>query len=285
MWKLFLRILRDELGFEWGSAAGGAATGAVAGSTFGPVGTVVGGIGGAILGGLSKKKKKEEIYDPYAAQREQYKQYLTGKLGTSTSYSENPEFNIDQPDVEGAAEEAILGKIKGGVNPYKYSSDVTQKYYDATKARQAASFEDERKKTADMYNRLGLVSSTPGLQAQQDISEKQRLSEEELSSKLMYEDIERELYGTNMSEDIYSDYINKGLVLGGTQRQGQQYTQGMSMEDIIRKLAEEQYWSGSMASLLGKNPAERTVSYTPNTASQLLSVLGGTDWGSILSKK
>jgi bacterioferritin (cytochrome b1) len=282
MFKLFIRILRDEKGFEWGSAAAGAATGAATGSTFGPVGTVVGGIGGAILGGLSKKKKKEEIYDPYAAQREQYKQYLTDKLGTSSEYEYNPEFEIDQPEIESAAEEAILGKIQGGVTPYEYSSDITQKYYDATKARQQASFDEEKKSAADMYNRLGLVSSTPGLQAQQNISEKQRLSEEELSSQLMYEDIARELYGTQMAEDIYSDYINKGLTLGETQRESEEYTQNMSMEDLARKIAEEQYWSSSMGTLLGLNPAERTVSYQPNTASQLLSVLQGTDLSSIL---
>ena len=280
--RFLISILKDDRGFEWGGAAGGAASGAMAGSAFGPWGTVIGGVGGAVLGGLAKKKKKEEIYDPYAAQRGQYTNYLTGKLGTSTAYQDNPAFELDQPEVERETEGTILGKLRKPTDFVGANKDITERAYGARKGRLQERFADEQTQLKDMYNRLGLVSSTPGLKAQTDLSSRQGLELEDISAQLSYEDIEREMEAEKLSDVSSQAWTGQGQVLGQRQRGYQGYSQGMSVEDLVRKQQEEKQNADAMARLLGQNPPERTVSYTPNTAANLLSVLQNKDTGGML---
>lgn len=281
--KLLYEIIKDERGFEWGGAAGGAASGAMAGSAFGPWGTVIGGVGGAVLGGLAKKKKKEEIYDPYAAQRNQYTNYLSGKLGTSTPYEYNEDFTLDQPDVEAATEGTILGKLRKPTDYVGASKDITERAYGARKNRLQERFADEQTQLKDMYNSLGLVSSTPGLTAQTNLASRQGLELEDISAQLSYEDIAREMEAQKLADTSSQAWTGQGQVLGARQRGYQRESQQMSIDDLIRKQEEENTYADAMGNLLNQNPAERTVSYTPNTASNLLSVLQNKDTGSALS--
>lgn len=259
MFKFLLKIFKDERGIA--PLVAGAAI-----------------LGGSTLLGSIFGKKKQKVYDPYEALRGQYKTYLGSKLGTKTPYSYNEAFTLDQPEVEKASESTILGKLKSPTAYSGYSKETTDKLYGARKARLSESFEDEMTKTKDMYNRLGLVSSTPGLTAQQDVAESQRLAEDDLSSQLMYEDIARELEAKQYEDQSTQNWSQQGQVLGQLQREAQKFGIQMSEEDIKRILEEEFGWAGQAGSLIGQNPPQ--VYFEDNWATKLGQT--GQDIGSML---
>ena len=272
MFKLLWAILKDKRGFEAGSAAGGALSGAATGSAFGPIGTGVGAVVGGLLGGFSKKKEKEEIYDPYAAQRKQYADYLSGKLGTSTPYEYNPSFDIEQPPVESAAEQTILGRLGNLPTAEEYKGKV-----EASKTQQIANerlrAEAQKEEESNMYNRLGLVSSTPWMTRAGELGEESLGRQKDIETGMDIWGLDYGLNAEKAMSDIGAQWTGLGSVLGGQQVGQQQWGQQMSMSDLERLLSEEMGYSGLMSSMLGQIAPERTVSNTPNTAMQLLGLL------------
>lgn len=251
--RRLLKILKDEgglFGIDDALLIGGAMAG-----------------GGSILGGVFGKNKQKTI-DPYAQLRGQYQKYLGNKLGTTTPYSFNPAFEVQQPDIEKQAEGAISTGLDRGYDSMKSDfSDIYNKYYEARKAKAAENFADEQKATANMYNRLGLVSSTPGLQAQTDLGRKQSLDLNELYADIAREGIGNEMQATALANDIMQQYINQGQQLGQTQRSGQEFAMNMSEADIARMINEEQGYAGLANSLLSGNPPQ--IYFEPNAWSQI----------------
>lgn len=264
MFKLLLKLLKDERGL-FGIDDAVLAGSAIAG-------------GSSLLGGLFGKKK-EKTYDPYAQLRSQYTNYLGGKLGTSTPYEYNDAFTIDQPAIEKQTESAISQGL--GNLPQKRTDifDINQKYGAARKAQLGLQQEEDVKKQKDMYNRLGLVSSTPGLQAETDLRYKQGLDKAAIDAEIAQQGIGQEMDAEKLYQDIANQYISQGQTLGQTQRGSQQYSQQMSESDIARMVAEEQAYSQQANSILGGNPPQ--VTYDPNIWAQLGQT--GTDIGSLLA--
>lgn len=211
----------------------------------------------------------DETVDPYADLREQYKTYLGKKLGTSTPYSYNSAFEITQPNVEKAAEDTILGKLKSGVSNVSDYSEATKKYSDAMKASRNETYAEEAQKTKDMYNRLGLVSSTPGLQAQSDLSRKQATEANLFDSELAYKNLDRTLQAQGLDITELNNILGQARTLGQTQRASQEYTQQASESDIARMANEELSYAQLANSLLGNNSP--TTTYNPSMIEQLLS--------------
>ena len=290
--KLFWQIMKDQGGFDTsnvlkapanyyldqgGSSGGGG--GSSGGSSINLSNLAGAGVMGlsSILGSVLGKNKSE-IYDPYAAIRADVQSYLKGKLGTSTPYEYNPAFNLDQPAVESAAEKSILGYLNKPTSNVSDYSAATKKYSEDTKASMAASYADEMNKTKDMYNRLGLVSSTPGLTAQGDVAESQRLAQNQFDSELMYKNLDRELQAQGMDIGQLSDMLGKANVLGQNQVGRQQYGQQMSMQDILRKVAEASGYSGQAMGLATSE--QPTNILTPNLWQNLSNT--GNDVGSLM---
>lgn len=237
--------------------------------------------GSSLLGGLfGKKKRKEEIYDPYAKLRGQYQEYAGQQLGRQTPYQYKPEFETAQPEVEAEAEKTILGQLREPKKPSAYAEDITGKHYAARTARMGERHQTEQKELQDMYNRLGLVSSTPGLQAATELRTTQGQELEDVSSQLMYEDIQREMQAEMLADQMAQSYLGQAQVLGGAQRGYAQKPMEMSMQDVQRRVQEEQGWAQPVGQILGGTQPERTVTETPNIWSQLAGV--GTDIGSQL---
>jgi len=184
--------------------------------------------------------------------KEKLSENILGKIGQPTEFKKEAGLEVEKPDIESAAEANILGKLQSPTKPSAFSGDITGRHYESLKDRQAKSFEDEQRRSADKYNRLGLASSTPGLQASQDISRDQRLAEEELASGLAYEDIDRELSATKMAEDILAGYTGQAQVLGAQQRGGTEFTLQKSMEDLMRKLSSDSLYGSQALDYLGK---------------------------------
>jgi len=247
MFKLLWEILKDQRGF-WGAVAG------------------------TVLGSkLAKDKGSTDVYDPYADLRKKWQDTTMEGLGKSTSYSQNPAFNIQQPGVEKAAESTILGKLNSPGGNVKDYSAATKQYSDAAKASMQESYDRERVSTNDMYNRLGLVSSTPGLSAIGDVNESQRIAENTMDADLMYKNLDRELSAQGLDVNELNSILGQAGNLGQTQRAGQQYSQGMSMQDIQRQLAEKMGYGAQAASILGQTPPEQT--YNPSFLEQLMGLV------------
>lgn len=226
-------------------------------------------LGSTLLGGLfGKNKKKEEIYDPYAELRAQYKNYISGKLGTSTPYTQNPAFDLEQPPVESAAESTILGKLGNLPTAEEYKGKV-----EASKTQQIARekerAEAQREEESNMYNRLGLVSSTPWMTRAGELGEETLGRQKDIETGMDIYGLDYALNAEKTMSDIGAQWTGLGSVLGGAQRGYQQYGQQMSEQDIERMTQEELSYTQLINALLGQNAPERTVSYTPNTWSNL----------------
>lgn len=221
--------------------------------------------GGALLGGLLGKNKQKTI-DPYAALRGQYQNYLGGKLGTSTPYKYNPAFELPQPDVEKAVESTVMGKLGNLPQMRTDIQDIGNKYYGAQKQQMQTRHADELEATKNMYNRLGLVSSTPGLTAQTNLGRKQGEEFNVLEADIARQGIDQEMRAQAQAEEIANMYLGQGQTLGAAQREYSKYPIAMSQADIERMVNEEQGYAGLAGGLLGNNPPE--TYFQPNFWSQ-----------------
>ena len=145
----------------------------------------------------------------------------------------NKAFEVATPEVEAAAQKKIIEQLNTGYDTSQLKQ-MNENAYQVQKDRLKQSFDKMSADTADRYNRLGLVSSTPGLQAQDEVSNNQMLAERELSSQLEQADYNRRLDAEKLAQNI----IDKAMQLGQTQRQSLQTTLDMSYNDFLRK---EQY--------------------------------------------
>jgi hypothetical protein len=185
------------------------------------------------------KKAQEERGDPPtvvdwtnadAIKKALSSQILGGLNGTS-NYKYNPAFETTQPEVEAAAQKNILGYLNNPTSNVNDYSAATKKYSDATRASMAETYSKEMNDTKDMYNRLGLVSSTPGLTAQGDVSRKQSTEQNLFDSGLMYQNLDRQLQAQGLDVNQMNDYLNQAQVLGQNQRGYQQNAISMSQQD------------------------------------------------------
>jgi hypothetical protein len=228
--------------------------------------------GGALLGGLGGKSKMKTI-DPYAQQRDEYKNYLSGKLGTSTPYTYNEAFTTDQPDIEKQVESTISGKLGNLPQVRTDIQDIGNRYYAAQKTQMEDRFATEQEAQKNMYNRLGLVSSTPGLAASTDLGRKQENELSVLSADVARQGIDQEMAAQKLSEDIANQWTTQGQQLGNLQRGYQQESIRMSEADIERMTNEELAYASLMGQLINGNPPE--YYYKDNWAKTLGNTLTG----------
>jgi len=118
-----------------------------------------------------------------------------------------------------------------------------------------------------MYNRLGLVSSTPFMARAGELGDESLMRQKDIESAMDIYGLGYGLQSEDLMNQIASGWTGMGMDLGAQQRGYQQYGQQMSMQDIIRMIEEEQGWGQQAAGLLGSTPPERTI--TPDWLSQL----------------
>ena len=253
MFKFLWKLLKDERGSSWFQNITGQAGGK---KMLDPLGIF--------------DKGTTEVYDPYADLRKKWTDWTSSKLGTSTPYTQNSAFDIQQPAVEKAAESTILGKLNNPTSNVSDYSAATKQYSDAARASREQSAQDEITKSKDMYNRLGLVSSTPGLTAVGDINESQRVANDLFDSELMYKNLDRNLTAQGLDVSQLNSMLGNAQNMATTQRGSQEYSQQMSLQDIIRKVQEEMGYGSQAASILGQTPPEQT--YNPSLLEQLMGV-------------
>jgi hypothetical protein len=195
--------------------------------------------GSTIFSGLADKKAQEERGDIPQIQNwqntDQIKTALSGQilgaLNGKSNYKYNPAFETAQPEVEAAAQKNILGYLNNPTSNVGDYGEATKKYSDAMKASMAETYAKEMDDTKNMYNRLGLVSSTPGLTAQGDVSRKQATESNLFDSQLMYQNLDRQLQAQGMDVNQMNDYLNQAQVLGQNQRGYQQNAINLSLAD------------------------------------------------------
>ena len=235
-------------------------------------------MGGSTILGATAGKNKEKTIDPYSALRGDWQTWLRSKLGTSTPYSYNEDFTTQQPEVESALQSTILGGLNKGSGLKTNIMDTMNKYQQSRVASLEGQKEKDLRDTGDMYNRLGLVSSSPGLAAQDEVRSDYGLKLNELNADVAREGIGYEMDATKLSEDIINQYMGQAQVLGGQQRGYQQESMKMSMADIERMVNEETGYGQQAAGVLGSNPPE--TYFEPNIWSKIAK--GGQDIGSMM---
>lgn len=156
---------------------------------------------------------------------------VLGALNGKSNYKYNPAFETTQPEVEAAAQKNILGYLNNPTSNVGDYGEATKKYSDAMKASMGETYAKEMDDTKNMYNRLGLVSSTPGLTAQGDVSRKQATEQNLFDSQLMYQNLDRQLQAQGMDVNQMNDYLNQAQVLGQNQRGYQQNAINLSLAD------------------------------------------------------
>jgi len=234
--NLLLRILLDERG-SWGYVAVAVASTAA-----------------SYLG--SKKRGKPDSVGDYDWTRtgeikDKLSQSLLDRQANPTQYKYNPAFDIQQPAVESAAEKNILGYFDNPNKNVQDYSEATKKYSDAAKASREQSSQNEITKAKDMYNRLGLVSSTPGLTAVGDINESQRVANDLFDSELMYKNLDRQLSAQGLDVSQLNSMLGQAGNMSNTQRQGQEYSQQATMDDLNRQEVERNNTIQAMMTYLG----------------------------------
>jgi len=211
------------------------------------------GIGG-IIGSFGKPKRT--TFDQFAGFRKDTAENFQNRLGSRTPFTQNPAFLQKQPGIEAAAERNILGRLNQPITAEGITSDITNTAFNAQRARQKELFEEEKEATANRFNRLGLVSSTPGLKAQSDIDERQRISAELLSSDLAVQQIQSQLQALGLQEGFAGVTQSQALGLGQTQRGAQAQAQSFSLQDIQRQINEELGFGTQASNFLTRQPAE-----------------------------
>lgn len=232
--------------------------------------------GGSLLGKTGFFDSSTETIDPYAKLREKWQPYMIDRLGKQTPYSLNPSFGLQQPKVEKELESQILGRLK---EPKSFAGDynsATEKYSNARKASMEETFAKEKEQTRAMYNRLGLASSTPGLQAIGDVSRRQATEANLLDSELQYQNLDRTLQAMELGEQAYQSILGQAQTLGGAQREYQQWQHQISLEDLQRMLNEEYQYASLAGNVLGSNAPQ--YYYNPSAFEELLQI--GTQLGS-----
>jgi len=248
--RLLFNIYKDEFGIDplTIAAAGAGAKG---------IGSLIGAFG----------KSKQRTIDPFASFRQGTAKQFESRLGQRTPFSLNPSFNQQQPGIEAAAERNILGRLNQPITAEGITSDITNRAFNAQRARQKELFEEEKEATANRFNRLGLVSSTPGFTAQSDIDERQRISAELLSSDLAVRQIQSQLQALGLQEQFAGATQSQALGLGRTQRGAQAQAQSFSLQDIQRQIQEELGFGGQASSFLTAQPAQ--TFFEPSFAQRL----------------
>lgn len=177
-------------------------------------------------------------------------------------------YNIPQTGVEGATERGLLSRLGRGVGDIRPSlgPEAAAKYYEAEKLKRGERFGEEQSFLKDLYQREGVLTSTPGIEAQVKLKRQQGAEMGAFSERLMYEDIARDLQATQMAENIIMQTLNQGMMLGGQQRQALQWPYVMAQ--------------GAMGQAQGLG----SMGYMPGQGSSLMSELGsaGMDIGKLM---
>ncbi len=185
---------------------------------------------------------------------------LLGKVGKPSQYQYNPAFDIQQPTVEKAAENTILGRLGNLPTAQDYKAKV-----EASTAQQIANektrAEAQKTEENNMYNRLGLASSTPWMTRAGELGEESLSRQKDIQTGMDIYGLDYGLNAEKAMSDIGAQWSGLGSVLGGQQAGYQKYGQQMTMTDLERQAAEEQANTNAILAYLGRGAATPGQAY------------------------
>lgn len=258
MFKLFLRILKDERGIDPILGAG----------------LIMG--GSTLLGGLLGKQKTtvQEPYSGYYGMMGDVSEQIRQRIGQpGAAYTGG--FDIPQPEVERATEETILGRLGDLPEARSYEEKLeASKTQQITREKERAA--EQMAEEAEMYNRLGLVSSTPWLGRAGELGEESLGRQRDIETGMDIYGLEYGMSADKLAADIANMWTTQGSVLGGAQRGYEQYPIQMAYEDWKRQQDEPYKW----ASLGMGGQMQPSYTQEPNIWSQVGQT--GQDIGSLL---
>ena len=234
--------------------------------------------GSSLLGGLLGGEDEETQWN-YPGQQKlgsSFVNLLKSKLGQrGTAYPNS--FNIPQPGIE-AQTESILSNKLGNLpkaEDYKAKVEASKTQQIAREKERAADTMEEEK---NMYNRLGLVSSSPWLGRAGELGEESLGRQKDIETGMDIYGLEYGLNADKVTNEIANQYLTQGQVLGQAQRGYEKYPIEMNYSDWLRQEEEPYKWAGLTSGFLGGNPP--TMTSQPNLWSNLATT--GQDIGSLL---
>lgn len=237
--------------------------------------------GGTILG-LLDGEDEEERREPFPG----YGEKLSGLLDYAMTKARQPgtrsdvDFSLKPTDVGNATRARILGQLESPTTYEGYSKELSQDLYKTRKARLAESYADENKRQSEMYNRLGLATSTPYLQAAQDLGRRQATDEDLIAAEMAKDEYDRAMEARKFGDTLGLQYTQLGNILGQQDIAGQEYTQGARYADFARAEEQPLEYARLASGILGGAGSYYTPTYTPSTGAQL--GMAGQDIGSLL---
>jgi|SRR3990167_124908 len=265
MLKFLLKLFKDEKGTVWWQdALISAGSTALAESMKG-----------------EDEYKRLEPYSDYESMMSNVARQIGQRVGQpGAQYTGS--FNIPQPGIE-AQTERILGEKLGNLpSAASYKQQV-----EASKTQQIAR-EKERageQKTEEegMYNRLGLVSSTPWMARAGELGEESLGRQKDIETGMDVYGLEYGLQADELANRIANQYLSQGQILGQAQRGYGQYPLQMNYDDWVRSQNEPYKWAGLASGMkqepvyqepeigMGQMLTESTIKALP----YLLMLLGG----------
>ena len=238
-------------------------------------------LGGSVLGLLGGEDEPERK-EPF----EGYNQNIQDLIGAAKAGMSRPgrtsgqTYDLNPSDVKLATESSVLGKIKSPTDYAGYSKELSGNLYKARKAQIDEEYAAENRRQDDMYNRLGLVSSTPRLQAAQDLGRRQTTDINAIGAQQESDDYNRQFEAKKFGDTLNLSHLNLGNVLGQEDIAGQQYTQGARYQDFARAEDQPLKYAQLLAGVLGGQQPYYEPEGTPNMTSQL--GMAGQDIGSLM---
>lgn len=180
---------------------------------------------------------------------------ILGKIGNPTKYSYNPALDTKSGPVEDATQAAILKGLNGQDQSQQDIFGIYDKYAKARRASAEETNQNNLQEQMDAYNRLGLVSSTPGLDANDDLRRQQGIDMDLINADIARQGVGAEYSARGLDSDIANKYISQGQILGNNQRGYQRDAINSSENDIQRMSAEDLAYLTKAIEYLGKGSA------------------------------
>jgi hypothetical protein len=225
--------------------------------------------GSSLLGGLLGKSKGGGMIEPfpgYFGLGSDLVSRIREKM--KTPGMEYPGIlSTTQPEVERVAESTILGKLGNLPSKEEYTSKL-----EAAKTQQIAREKEraatQKEEESNMYNRLGLVSSTPWLTRAGELGDESLMRQKDIETGLDLYGLEYNMNADKLIDDIANRWISQGQVLGQSQRGYQQNALTAAYNDWLRAYLEPYQWATLGSSVLGSG-SPMYSSGTPNIWSNL----------------
>lgn len=211
------------------------------------------------LGGIFDGGSGDDVYEPFPGYLNlagDLTSNIRGRIGKmGTLYGDaGGSFNLNDPAIESQYENLLssqMGNVQELGSLIPAFAEAQQGVYDTQKQRLSDSYDDQRARALERYNRLGVATSTPGTQGLMDIDASQAQAELALAAELAADELQYNLDVESLANDTISTLGSQATSLSGLQTARDTYENEMTYDDWLRAYNEDYLWSSLASGLIG----------------------------------